>query len=201
MPFLFYVRSDPEEAHRAPALLQRRVTANNQECLRKTMSDKDIALSEIERLIRLVETHHLTELIVEEGGTRIRIRGAGYAARSRPAAAQSPQEDAPFVEEEEAFYLPPPMPETDAKSGGNRVAVESPMIGVFYRSPGPDQPPFVEVGDMVEVGQPIGLIEAMKVFSEIPSEHAGRVAEIAAANGKLVRTGEPLIYLEVDDRG
>jgi acetyl-CoA carboxylase biotin carboxyl carrier protein len=161
------------------------------------MSDTDIELNEIERLIRLVETHRLSELIVEEGGTRIRIRGAGYMARQRPA----PEE--PPLSEEEAFYLPASeiaASEKSLKSGGNRIAVESPMIGVFYRSPGPDQPPFVELGDVVEVGQSIGLIEAMKVFSEIPSEHAGRVVEIVAANGKLVRTGEPLIYLELDDR-
>jgi acetyl-CoA carboxylase biotin carboxyl carrier protein len=178
-----------------------RATANNQECLDETMSNTDIQLKEIERLIRLVETHHLTELIVEEGGTRIRIRGAGYAARPRPVSAQVPQEEALFIEEE-TFSLSSAAseaPAPSAHSGLRRVAVEAPMIGVFYRSSGPDQPPFVEVGDTVEVGQTIGLIEAMKVFSEIPCEQAGRVVEIVAANGKLVRTGEPLIYLEVDD--
>jgi acetyl-CoA carboxylase biotin carboxyl carrier protein len=70
------------------------------------------------------------------------------------------------------------------------------MGGVFYRSPSPDTAPYVEVGDRVEVGQTIGIIEAMKVFSEVPSEHAGTVLELAAKNGSLVRQGDPLIYLK-----
>jgi acetyl-CoA carboxylase biotin carboxyl carrier protein len=72
-------------------------------------------------------------------------------------------------------------------------------MGVFYRSPDRDAPPFIEVGDMVEVGQVVGLIEAMKVFSEVPSEVAGRVLEIPARSGTLVQPGDPLVILEAVD--
>ena len=69
-------------------------------------------------------------------------------------------------------------------------------MGVFYRSPSPGAPAFVEVGEPVEVGQPIGMIEAMKVFSEVLSEHAGLVKALVAENGTLVQPGDPLVTLE-----
>ena len=70
------------------------------------------------------------------------------------------------------------------------------MIGMFYRGPSPDSPPFVELGSLVEEGQTIGLIEAMKVFNEITSEEDGRVVEIPAKNAQLVEEGEILVVLE-----
>ena len=72
----------------------------------------------------------------------------------------------------------------------------SPMVGVFYHSPSPGEPNFVEIGDRVERGQTIGLIEAMKVFNEITAEASGIVAEIPAGNGQLVETGMPLMLLK-----
>jgi len=69
-------------------------------------------------------------------------------------------------------------------------------MGIFYRAPAPGASAFVEIGDIVEVGQPIGMIEAMKTFSEVLSETAGTVLSIPAENGKLVQPGEPLVVLE-----
>ncbi len=69
-------------------------------------------------------------------------------------------------------------------------------MGVFYRSPAPGSPPFVEIGDSVEKNQPIGMIEAMKVFSEVLADHAGKVVALPAENGKLVHPGDTLILLE-----
>jgi acetyl-CoA carboxylase biotin carboxyl carrier protein len=70
------------------------------------------------------------------------------------------------------------------------------MTGVFYRAASPDVPPFVEIGDRIEEGQTVGLIEAMKVFSEIPADRPGRVVEILAASGQLVSQGDPLMRLD-----
>lgn len=75
--------------------------------------------------------------------------------------------------------------------------VVAPIMGVFYRSPSPGQPPFVEVGDHVNAGDAIGSIEAMKVFSEVISEVTGKVVAIPAENGKLVHAGDSLIVVEV----
>ncbi len=76
------------------------------------------------------------------------------------------------------------------------IALESPMVGTFYRAQTPADPPFAKDGDIITVGQTIGLIEAMKVYSEIPAEHSGRVIEICSTNGQLVQLGQPLMYVE-----
>jgi len=75
------------------------------------------------------------------------------------------------------------------------VPVVSPMVGVWYRAPSPSDPDFVGIGDRVEVGQTIGLVEAMKVFNEIAAESGGVVAQIPAQTGQLVETGQPLLML------
>ncbi len=75
------------------------------------------------------------------------------------------------------------------------VPLASPMVGVFYQAPSPGEPNFVEIGDRIERGQTIGLIEAMKVFNEITAEASGTLVEIPAGNGQLVETGMPLMLL------
>lgn len=143
------------------------------------MSDKSVNLERLAQLIRLVESRGLAKLIVEENGCRYEIRGCGNAAVVLPETTDAPEGP----------------DEDDLSKDDSRVAVVAPMVGVFYRSPAPNERPYVEIGDRVEVGQTIGMIEAMKVFSEIPSETAGIVDEIAADDGDLVKPGQPLLYL------
>jgi len=76
------------------------------------------------------------------------------------------------------------------------VSVVSPMVGTFYRAPAPDAPPYVEVGDLVEVGDPLCIIEAMKLMNEIESEVRGRVREILVESGDPVEYGQVLFILE-----
>jgi acetyl-CoA carboxylase biotin carboxyl carrier protein len=78
------------------------------------------------------------------------------------------------------------------------IRIEAPIMGVFYRSASPADPPFVEVGDSVEVGQVVGLIEAMKVFSEVKSESAGTVRAIPTTNRALVQPGDALMILDTE---
>ncbi len=89
---------------------------------------------------------------------------------------------------------------TSVLTGGDRASdgttIVAPIMGVYYRSPSPGEPPFVEVGDHVSAGDPIGTIEAMKVFSEVISEVTGVVVSIPAENGKLVHAGDSLIVVE-----
>jgi acetyl-CoA carboxylase biotin carboxyl carrier protein len=83
---------------------------------------------------------------------------------------------------------------SDKSAAGTPVV--APIMGVYYRSPSPGEPPFVEIGDHVNAGDPIGTIEAMKVFSEVISEVSGIVIGIPADNGKLVHAGDSLIVVE-----
>lgn len=157
------------------------------------MAELGLELEKITQLIRLVESRGLTELVVEEAGCCIVIRGANYARTHRPPATEPTP-----VETGASIVLPeaPSVTESlERKHPEEFLVVRAPMTGVFYRAAGPDSPPFVEVGDYVEVGQTIGIIEAMKVFSEIPSEFSGVVAELVANNNQLVREQEPLLYL------
>lgn len=73
--------------------------------------------------------------------------------------------------------------------------ISSPMTGVFYSSPSPGAPPFAKEGDTVQAGQVVGLIEAMKVFSEITATVSGTVTKVNVDNGKLVQPGDPLLYI------
>lgn len=156
---------------------------------------EDVSIEQIKELVKLVEKHKLSELTVEENDFTVTIRGAEGVVATAPQPADHTVQ--PIVE----YFCAPedPTPEEIAEAPAANVAkIESPMIGVYYRASSPDSPSFIEVGDTVEVGQPIGIIEAMKVFSEIPSEVAGVVVEIPVTNGKLVQQGETLVILKVD---
>ncbi len=166
------------------------------------MTDFGISSEDLQRLARLVEENGLSELRYEEGDLRITLRTASYLRQ--PAVTSAPSDasagsasDVPQSEWTE------PYPPISAGSASNslsndspRVRIEAPVMGVFYRAPAPGEPSFVEVGDTIEVGQPIGMIEAMKVFSEVLAEAAGIVLEIPAKNGALVQPGDALVLLE-----
>lgn len=77
--------------------------------------------------------------------------------------------------------------------------VDSPLAGTFYGSPSPGADPFVQVGSQVAAGDPIGLVEAMKVFNEITSDHAGEVVAILVENGDTIAAGQPLIIVDTGD--
>lgn len=77
------------------------------------------------------------------------------------------------------------------------IDVVSPMVGTFYRSPAPDEPPFVEVGEVVKRGQTVCIVEAMKLMNEIEAESAGKIAEILVQNAEPIEFGQVLMRIEV----
>lgn len=79
-------------------------------------------------------------------------------------------------------------------------AVVSPLSGVAYFAAGPEQPPYIDVGDVVRAGQVVALVEAMKVFNEIHTDRSGRVVRLGVTPGDVVATGTPLVFLELDER-
>jgi acetyl-CoA carboxylase biotin carboxyl carrier protein len=135
----------------------------------------------IRELVRLVEGSDVGELTVEDGPLRITVR----KQEERP----PPVVMAPHV----AAAADGEAHEPEVSSS---IRLESPMVGTFYRSPSPSQPAFVDEGDRVEVGQTLCILEAMKLFNEFKSDHAGVVRRILVENAQPVEYGQPLFELE-----
>jgi acetyl-CoA carboxylase biotin carboxyl carrier protein len=136
-------------------------------------------LDEIRALIRLAAESEITELFVDAPHVKVRItKAAAGSSPTAPATSRSAT-DGQSTPGPEAGYVP----------------IVAPMVGTFYRSPKPDAPPFVVEGDTVEVGQTVCILEAMKLFNEIPSEIAGRIARILVDNGAPVEYGQPLFLV------
>ena len=140
----------------------------------------------LRELARIVHDEKLSRLDIESDGMTWTLKAAS-AAVATVVTTVAPAESGAFS----AATSAPAAPATPAL-----VPLPSPMVGVFYHSPSPGEPNFVQVGDRVERGQTIGLIEAMKVFNEITAESSGLVVEIPAGNGQLVETGMPLMLLK-----
>jgi oxaloacetate decarboxylase alpha subunit len=138
----------------------------------------------IEEMLQLMESRGLVELEMEHQGLRIRLRKATTGG--------------PQVVEYSAGVAQPSAAaqKPAAAEEGRRIVIKSPMVGTFYRAPAPDAPPFVEVGQDIEVGQVICILEAMKLMNEIKSEVAGHVVEILVDNGAPVEFGQPLFVVE-----
>lgn len=168
------------------------------------MANQEIDVEQIGKLLKLVEAHCLAELTVEEGDLVVTIKGSAEPAFGSSAAVSVPvnapkAQDSVTSENVSGTTELTSEATVEPEPAGNIVDIVAPLVGVFYRAPAPDAPPFVEVGDHIEVGTEIGLIEAMKVFSPIPSDVAGEVVAIPAENGKLVQKGETLVRVRVEE--
>jgi acetyl-CoA carboxylase biotin carboxyl carrier protein len=146
---------------------------------------------QIKELIDLMKGSEISELEVERGGVRIKIRkDQGKTERWFP----SQQVQIPPSQE----VLPKhPSPEAAAKNEQEDFKlVRSPIVGTFYRAPSPEAEPYVEVGEIVKKGQILCVVEAMKLMNEIESEADGKIVEILVDNASPVEYGEPLFKIE-----
>lgn len=156
---------------------------------------------ELQELIDFIAKSGLNKVNIETEEFKISVqRDPSYkpvVSMSAPAA-QAPQAlaAAPAAAPAPASAATPAAPATEAASGGNHVPLKSPMIGTFYRSSGPDSPAFVQVGDLVEKGQVICIIEAMKLFNEIEAEQSGRIVKAMVENASPVEYDQPLFLIE-----
>src|SRR4051794_14050829 len=139
----------------------------------------------IRRLMRMLEESPLHEITVDDGGVRYTLRKPEPAPAVQYVAAQPV--GAPT-------NGPTPAAEPAAPAE-NVIVVDSPMVATFYRAPSPAQPAFVEEGDHVEIGQTLCVLEAMKLFNELKSEHAGTVRKILVTNAEPVEFGQPLFEI------
>ncbi len=154
-------------------------------------------LKEIKELIDLLKGTDVTELELEKAGSKVRIK-VGPQVQAPPVVVEHVAVGAPSAP---ALPLPqPPAAEPAAaqveEPQKNIVVVTSPIVGTFYRSPSPDSPVYVEVGDVVKTGQVLCIIEAMKLMNEIEAEVNGKVVAILVENAQPVEYGEPLFHIE-----
>ena len=148
-------------------------------------------LRKLKKLIDLVEESGIAEIEVTEGEEKVRITRATAAQPVFAApAAIAPAAAAPAVAAPVSAAPAAPA----ARDLSN--AQKSPMVGTFYRAPGPNAAPFVEVGQQVKAGDTLCIIEAMKLMNEIEAEKSGTVKEILVDNGTPVEYGEPLFIIE-----
>jgi acetyl-CoA carboxylase biotin carboxyl carrier protein len=153
-------------------------------------------LKELKEILQILEEKEITEFELEEQGIKLRIRKAAANSGAQtvvsmavPAApAALPVTPAGTAAQPARGEASPAAP---AAEEGLHI-VKSPIVGTFYRSPDPNSPSFVEVGDRVKNGQVLCIIEAMKLMNEIESEVAGEIVKIHAENGKPVQYGDPL---------
>ena len=144
-----------------------------------------VTLDTLRDLLALIEGTPVTEVELETDTGRIRVRvqapGAG-ASLTGPAAPSSGVHEVPAV--------------IDASTEGQGLhTIISPFVGVFYRAPKPGEPTFVEKGDLVEEGQVLCIVEAMKLMNEIQADRAGRIVDILLEDGQNVEYGEPLFLI------
>lgn len=163
---------------------------------------------EIQELIRMVNKHNIAELTVENQDFKIKIKTALSASAGtvqipvqvpvhQPVVV--PQVQTPVITEKAAVKTEEPVTKTETPAdadGGNTITIKSPIVGTFYRSPGPDKDVFVKVGDEIQVGSVLCIIEAMKLFNEIESEYAGRIVKILIEDASPVEFDQPLFLIE-----
>lgn len=154
-------------------------------------------LADIQSLIRSVQDSDVSELVLESGDFKLTLRKPAVAPQAAPVRATeaAPQPVAAPVAQAPAQPAAP-VAAPAAPSAKPALTINAPMVGTFYRAPSPDAPAFCDVGDVVKPGQPVCIIEAMKLMNELESEVSGRVVRVLVENGEPVEYGQPLIELE-----
>lgn len=163
-------------------------------------------LSEIQDLIKFVAKSGVTEVEIEQKDFKITIKSENKSSKDQqpviiqatapiaaaPVAIPAAQIAAPAV----AAETPAAQPAAPASDESKYITVKSPMIGTFYRSSSPDKDPFVQVGSSIQKGQPVCIIEAMKLFNEIEAEISGKIVKVLADDATPVEYDQPLFLVD-----
>jgi acetyl-CoA carboxylase biotin carboxyl carrier protein len=156
---------------------------------------------QIQELIKMINKSNIGEVSIEEKGFKLTIKQKEEPVQqiitapmsAQPVAAAAPAPAAPVP----AAAAAPEKPARPAEPPvSNIVLIKSPMIGTFYRSPSPDKPSFINIGDEVEPGSVVCIIEAMKLFNEIESEVKGRIVKVLVEDASPVEYDQPLFQVE-----
>ncbi|MDX1963532.1 MAG: acetyl-CoA carboxylase biotin carboxyl carrier protein [Pirellulales bacterium] len=149
-------------------------------------------VKKVRRLVELMKEHDLSEIDLKQGEQRVRLR-RGYEPQvsgtvAPPLAMSSVPAPAPAAASKPAASSAPP-------DDANQIVIKSPMVGTYYSRPNPESPNYVKIGDHIGAETVVCIIEAMKVFNQIPAEVTGQVTAILVENGQPVEFGQPLFKL------
>lgn len=155
-------------------------------------------IKQIHELVKLVNKSNIGELTVEKEGFKITIKQKKEAAQhyGSPMIQQLPQPQQAIPPVANSSSSQVETKAAEPTKAENYVTIKSPMIGTFYRQAGPGKPIFASVGDEVEVGQVVCIIEAMKLFNEIESEVSGKIVKILVEDASPVEFDQPLFLVE-----
>jgi acetyl-CoA carboxylase biotin carboxyl carrier protein len=149
-------------------------------------------LRKLKTLIDLVSESNISELEITEAEGKVRIVKAGPA----PAYAAPPLAPAPAIAPPPASAAAAPTPAEAAAPAETGKTIKSPMVGTFYRSASPGSKAFVEIGSQIKEGEPVCIIEAMKIMNEIEADVSGKIVRVLCENGQAVEFGQPLFVVE-----
>lgn len=173
--------------------------------------DDDFGVEALREVLRLISETDITEIKIERGGSKLHIR----RGQSAPASNTTPLLVTPSLAAALPQHLHSPLPpvapfhqyagmgapaplvgseQPAAPAGGEPIV--SPMVGTFYGAPSPKDTPYVHEGDVIQPGDRVGIVEAMKMMNEIEAEIGGRIARILVKNGQPVEYGQPLMIVE-----
>lgn len=165
-------------------------------------SVESMNLKDIESLIKFVQSSGVSEVSLEQKDFKITIKTThGAVMHAAPAAPTHHVVHAPVHAPAPAAAAPapaaaPPAEKAKGADESNYITIKSPMIGTFYRTPSPDKPVFVNVGDEIKPGKVLCIIEAMKLFNEIESEIGGRIVKVLVDNATPVEYDQPLFLVD-----
>ena len=142
----------------------------------------------VKKLIQVIKEEDISGLAVEEKGVKYEVKRERGETAVVGQTISIPVAHVKGGEE--------PVSSSSDKEEDGLIAITSPMVGTFYRSPSPESPPFVETGDNVEPGKVVCVIEAMKLFNEIEAETRGKVVKILVGNGQAVEYGQKLMLVK-----
>lgn len=160
-------------------------------------------LKEIKKILDMIAESDVNQVTIEEGDFKIKVKKTADVVQGSNAPVQYQMPAAPQQGSQQGAASQPQAggeqtQDTDSKESGDEVSgdvVKSPIVGTFYRAPSPEDDPFVKVGDQVEKGQTLCIVEAMKIMNEIESEYSGEVKKILVENAEAVEFEQPLFVI------
>jgi acetyl-CoA carboxylase biotin carboxyl carrier protein len=153
-------------------------------------------IRKIRKLIELLNESGVAEIEIREGEESVRISRERSPAMGAPIVISAGQPALYTAEEASRVSAPPAVQNKATESATPRHVVTSPMVGTFYRAPSPGTKPFVDIGQHVEVGDTLCIIEAMKMLNQIEADRGGVIAAVLAENGQPVEFGQTLFIIE-----